>query len=83
MRLLDAYKIKHKLYEYRIRAHWAELMGPSIARYTSKMEVYDGVLTIYLNSAPLRNELAYAKDKIIKTINEHLGERYIKEVKLL
>ncbi|MEO1434926.1 MAG: hypothetical protein AAFV80_05275 [Bacteroidota bacterium] len=35
---------------------------------------------MYLESAALRQELSYGRDKIKKVLNEELGEEYIKEV---
>jgi len=39
-----------------------------------------GILTIYINSAPLKQDLGFSKQQIIDRVNEELGERVVKEV---
>ncbi|HNJ90622.1 MAG TPA: DciA family protein [Chitinophagales bacterium] len=38
------------------------------------------MLTIYINSAPLKQDLGFSKQQIIDRVNEELGERVVKEV---
>ena len=45
-----------------------------------KLESVDGKLMITTTVAPLKQELNYSKDKIIKLVNEMLGERLVREV---
>lgn len=78
--MLDHYKLKGKLNQSKIRHHWEEMMGPSIAGYTRDIKLYKGKLFIIIDSAPLRQELTYGKDKIRRLLNEELGEEAIKEV---
>ena len=59
---------------------WSKLMGENINRYTDKIIVKNKTLTIYLSSAPLREELTYGKDKIIKLINDEIGIKLIEKI---
>ena len=59
---------------------WSKLMGENIERYTDKIIVKNKTLTIYLSSAPLREELIYGKEKIIKMINEETGVKVIEKI---
>ena len=59
---------------------WSKLMGENIERYTDKIIVKNKTLTIYLSSAPLREELTYGKEKIIKMINEETGVKLIEKI---
>ena len=59
---------------------WSKLMGENIERYTDKIIVKNKTLTIYLSSAPLREELTYGKDKIIKLINDEIGIKLIEKI---
>ena len=45
--------------------------------------INDGKLFIQLDSAPLRNELLMAKNKIIELINKEVGEKIIQDVVFL
>lgn len=78
--MLEHYKLKGKLNQSKIRHHWEEMMGPSIANYTQDIRLQKGKLYIVINSAPLRQELSYGKEKIKRLLNEELGEEAIKEV---
>lgn len=81
--MVEQYRLKGKLNQTRIRAHWVELMGPSIAGYTREIKMGRKKLYIYLDSAPLRQELSMGKEKIRRMLNEKLGEEYIQEVVIL
>lgn len=81
--MVDHYRLKSKLNQARIRSHWEKLMGPSIMRYTREIKMGRKKLYIYMDSAPLRQELSMGKEKIRKMLNEALGEEYIEEVIIL
>ena len=59
---------------------WSKLMGKNIERYTDKIIVKNKTLTIFLSSAPLREELTYGKEKIIKMINKETGVKLIEKI---
>ncbi len=59
---------------------WSKLMGENIERYTDKIVVRKKTLTISLSSAPLREELNYGKEKIIRMINEETGDKLIEKI---
>lgn len=73
-------KFKTKLTKTKIISLWGRIMGPTIEQYTKKIDVHKGTLYLTIESAALRQELTYGKDKIQKILNEELGEVYIKEV---
>ena len=66
----------------RIEKIWKNHMGPTIAGYTSKLYFKDGLLKIYLTSAPLKKELLMGKDKIINIINSEVGEELVTAVEI-
>lgn len=72
--------IKPKLNQVKIQQYWEKLMGPTITSYTKEIFLNKQKLYIYLESAALRQELSYGRDKIKKVLNEELGEEYIREV---
>jgi len=81
-RLLKAYGLEEGYYAAAIVTHWEKLMGPAIARRTQSIKIQKGVLIVKIESAALRQELSYAKDKIVTQINRELGIRIIKSVEL-
>lgn len=71
---------KPKVAELRIRQEWEQIAGKTIAKYTRELKVYNGILTIYTDVAPLKQELNMGKQQLMQTINEYLGETAIKEI---
>lgn len=78
--MIEHYRLKGKLNQNRIKSLWVEKMGPSIASYTKDIRLYKKKLYITIDSAALRQELSYGRDKIKNMLNEALGEEYIEEV---
>ncbi|MFT4576128.1 MAG: hypothetical protein ACI9SI_001046 [Polaribacter sp.] len=62
---------------------WAKLMGQGVVSYTDKIQLQNKTLVVSLSSSVLREELSYGKDKIIKMMNEEMGEVLISKVMLV
>lgn len=73
-------RMKPRLNEVRIKENWEQIMGKTISRYTENVQLIDGKLLISTSVAPLKQELSYSKDKIIKLVNDMLGEPVVREV---
>lgn len=67
--------------EYDIEQVWRETFGSLISKYTTRVRFNKGVLEVYINSAPLKQELDMTKDSVIEKLNKSL--KYDKVVKLL
>lgn len=78
--MVDDLKLRSKLNESRIRDGWAEIMGKPIAKYTSSVALRDGKLYIKIDSAALKQELNYSRDKIMELFNKELGPNVVKDV---
>jgi Dna[CI] antecedent, DciA len=78
--MLKEYRLKSQLDETKVQQLWPQLMGKTIATYTGNITVKRGVLHLQILSAPLRQELSFAKEKIRDLINAEMGTNYIKEV---
>ena len=76
-------QIRSRLYQTRVEKMWAEIMGPMISTYTRRIKLDGQVLLIFVDSAPLRSELTIMKETILKSVNQRLGEEYVKEVRIL
>ena len=79
---LEHYRLSGKLTEADLQQSWKALMGNSIARHTSEIYLKKKVLVIHLDSSVLRNELSYAKEKIVLKVNEYLKREVITDVLL-
>ncbi len=67
----------------KVEETWIKMMGPGIATHTNSVKLQNKTLIIQLNSSVLREELSYGKDKIIKMMNEELGDTVISKLMLV
>ncbi len=67
----------------KLEETWNQLMGQGVASYTTSVELQNNTLVVRLTSSVLREELSYGKDKIIKMLNEEMGEELIKKILLV
>ncbi len=81
-RLVDAYGLREKLDEQAVASLWDELAGGMVARRTVAVKLRRGKLYIKVDSAPLRQELTYMRDGLIKTINEKMGRVVVEKIQL-
>lgn len=80
LELLQQYRLKQGVTEWRIREVWERTMGPVINRHTKEIRLSRRRLYVRVDSSPLRSELSYGREKIRKLLNEDLGESYLEEV---
>ncbi|MCD4772292.1 MAG: DUF721 domain-containing protein [Bacteroidales bacterium] len=78
--LLKAYRWGGKILEIRLMNSWENVVGKMISKHTLKLDVRKKVLYVKLDSPALKNELSYAKERIIKSLNEEVGEDVINKI---
>lgn len=59
---------------------WPQVVGKDIALYTGRIFVRDTTLHVYITSAPLKEELGYARDLLVKRLNEAVGAEVIDSI---
>lgn len=52
---------------------WPEIVGPHISAHTSRRYIMGTELHVHIDSAPLKNELQYLTDSILKRLNQAVG----------
>ncbi|WP_158837934.1 DUF721 domain-containing protein [Polaribacter sp. L3A8] len=67
----------------KIEETWNKMMGPGVATHTTSVKLQNKTLVVNLNSSVLREELSYGKDKIVKMMNEEIGDDLISKVVLM
>ena len=80
--LLKNYEITSKFNEAHVITSWDKLMGPSVTKYTVKIEVEKRILFVKLSNAALKQELTYARQKIKKMLNDEVGEEVLLDVRI-
>jgi len=59
---------------------WEQIMGKTVAQYTTRIRLFQQKLMIETPVAPLKQELMYQKPQIIARVNEAFGQEVVKEV---
>ncbi|MBR1544081.1 MAG: DUF721 domain-containing protein [Muribaculaceae bacterium] len=78
--LLRKENLEQEWDEHCVLDIWGEIVGPGINRYTVNRAISKGVLTVWLTSAPLRNELSLNRSLLIKRINEAIGKDIVTNI---
>lgn len=69
--------LESPLNEYRLVEAWKDVVGPTIARYTSNLYIKNQTLYVHLTSSVLRQELMMGRDILVKNLNSHVGAQVI------
>lgn len=81
--LISGYQLGDGLLSIRINESWERIVGKIIAKHTLKVVIKETTLYIQLDSASLRAELSFSKEKIIRSANKILDSEIIKEIVFL
>ncbi|MGB8192187.1 MAG: DUF721 domain-containing protein [Chitinophagaceae bacterium] len=79
-KFLNQSRLKGDVQALQIEEVWGKLMGKTIAKYTESIKIIHHTLFITTNVAPLKQELMFQKENIVKRVNEALGESTIRDV---
>ena len=72
--------IETTMLEHRALQHWVNVVGPGINRMTTERYVENGVITVKISSAALRNDLMLSRTAIIAQLNQLVGKPVIREI---
>jgi hypothetical protein len=79
---VTTYKLHDGIVKVDVKTAWFRLMGNGVTNYTEEVVLKNNTLYVKLTSSVLRDELGYGKEKIIKMINEEIGEEVVKALVL-
>jgi hypothetical protein len=80
--IIDSKALKKGITNEKVNGLWKQLLGNNISQFTDKVELRNKTLYVSLTSAPLREELSYGKEKIIRMLNDEIGKETIKKIVL-
>ncbi len=72
--------IETAVLEHKALLLWGQVVGPGVNRMTTERYVDDGVITVKISSAALRNDLMLTRSSIIEQLNNLVGKPVIKEI---
>ena len=77
---LQAYRLEEKFNQTKLIHSWEKVVGKMVANHTKDLHIRNKVLFVKIDSAALRNELNYARETIIKSLNEEVHADVIEDV---
>jgi hypothetical protein len=78
--VMKYYGLTDKFKEHQMPAIWEKVMGQFIASKTNDVKMVKSKLYVKLDSAALRMELQFDREKIKDMINKEVGENFVQEV---
>ncbi len=78
--LIKSYRMSGKLNEISVVQSWNKVTGPVISKHTRKIRMSNGRLFVTLDSAALRSELNYSRQRLIELLNAEVGSDVVKEI---
>ncbi len=80
--MLETYKLSGRMHEMRAIQAWEKVVGEVVARHTERLYIRNRTLFVRVNSSVVRNELLYARKKILVSLNKAAGLAVIDEIVL-
>ncbi len=81
--LLKTYKLQDGINETKIINSWESIVGKMITNHTENIYIRNKKLYLKLDSPALKNELSFAKTKLIKSLNDIVKQQVIEEIVFL
>jgi len=74
--------LEQSVMDVQIEEVWPRVMGETVQRLTRRIEVRDGVLYVYVNSAALKTQLFENRFELISKLNEAVGAPALKDCRI-
>lgn len=72
--------LESPLNEQRLMDAWPQVLGPTLASYTVNLYIRNQILYVQLTSAPLRQDLMMAREKLVERLNQKVGATVITNI---
>jgi predicted nucleic acid-binding Zn ribbon protein len=77
---LHSYHLEGKFSETRLLHSWEKVVGKMVAVHTKELRIHNKILFVRCDSAALRNELSYERERIMKLLNQEAGSEVIDDI---
>lgn len=81
--LIATYQLSAKLNEVKVVNAWKKVVGSVIDKHTTNIYVKNEVLHVYIDSAVIKQELSYSKNKLVQQLNQEAGSEVLKELRVI
>ena len=72
--------LEKRIKECAILSFWNDAVGENIASHTKPVKVYDGRMTVLVESSSWTQELTFLKSGIMERLNSTIGKKVIKDI---
>ena len=72
--------LEKRIKECAILSFWNDAVGENIALHTKPLKVYDGRMTVLVESSSWTQELTFLKSGIMERLNSTIGKEVIKDI---
>ena len=72
--------LEKRIKECAILSFWNDAVGENIASHTKPVKVYDGRMTVLVESSSWTQELTFLKSGIMERLNSTIGRKVIKDI---
>ncbi len=79
-RVMREQGLESPLNEYRLIQSWTDVLGRTIASYTTRLYIKNQVLYVQLTSPALRQELMMGRELLVRKLNEAVGAQVITNI---
>ncbi|MCX6279038.1 MAG: DUF721 domain-containing protein [Bacteroidetes bacterium] len=79
---LTTYRLKDKLNEAKVIQAWEKVVGAMIVKHTQRLHIRNRTLFVQVSSSAVRNELMYARKKILADLNKAAGGNVVDDIVL-
>jgi predicted nucleic acid-binding Zn ribbon protein len=77
---LQYFRLEDKLNETRLIQSWEKVAGALVAKHTKGLHIRNKILFVRIDSAALRNELCYSREKLIHDLNQEASSDVIEDI---
>lgn len=80
-KLVESENMQPKLDERKAVQIWPSIIGRHLAAITGRPDVRNGVMSVSVPSAPLRQELHASRSQLVNAINEAIGRPTLSDIR--
>jgi predicted nucleic acid-binding Zn ribbon protein len=77
---MKSYHLDEKLLQKQLILSWEKVMGKMVANHTQKLTIRKKTLYVSIDSAALRTELSFSREKIVKALNKAVQAEVITDI---
>ena len=81
--MIDATGLRPEFNRRTVESAWPDVVGKHIASYTGKIYVKDRTLYVQIVSAPLKEEMSYLGELLVRQLNEVAGADVISSIRFI